>query len=176
MTTSQRVSSRGVGSEPQRDPDWAGLVTYNESTSKSVHSAWIMKLSVVFLFWISSVQSSSEVMQELFTKHCSFLFVKQDSFVTWFHKDVPICAHFLIIKLTVFKVNTYWFHLLLYFLFFKWCGCSIRTLVKGSGVWLAAGAGSWSLCEHGSCLDLLWADTASGFTTGPWEGEMKQNF
>lgn len=47
-------------------------------------------------------------------------------------------------------------------------------MVKGSGVRLAARAGSWPLCEHGSCVDLLWTDLATGLAAGPGEGAMKQ--
>lgn len=39
---------------------------------------------------------------------------------------------------------------------------------------LAAGAGSWSLCKHGSRVDLLWTDAATGLAAGPGEGAMKQ--
>lgn len=56
----------------------------------------------------------------------------------------------------------------------QWGWCSFCSLVKGSGVWLAPGAGSGSVCKHGSCLDLLWADASTGLTSGPGAGEMKQ--
>lgn len=70
MTTYQKVSSRGVECEPQQDPDWVGLVTSSESTSKSVHSAWIMTL----IMWLPCFQyvmysELQKVCQEFLIKH-----------------------------------------------------------------------------------------------------------
>lgn len=95
MITYQRVSSRGVECEPQQDPDWVGPVTSKESTSKSVHSAWIMRLRMWFpgfeplmyneiqrscgIFWQSSLCWDNKDMKNALTaltvSTCTYFFV-----------------------------------------------------------------------------------------------------
>lgn len=71
---------------------------------------------------------------------------------------------------------TYRRHTVQAFLFYfsQWSGRSICTMVKGSGLRLAAGAGSRALREPGSSVDLIRTDSAAGVTTRPREGEMQQ--
>ena len=61
-----------------------------------------------------------------------------------------------------------------FFLFPQWRWCSVCTLVKRSGLWLAAGSRSRVICKHGSHMDLLRSDSSTGLTAGPGKGEMTQ--
>lgn len=163
MKTYQRVNSRGVECEPQQGPDWVGLVISRESTSASVPSAWIMPYRMWFLCFEYLLYN--EIM-------CWFL---EQSHVCCDNKDVNGEMHS---PTTVFSIYGYTVRVVsqscsLLTSIFQWGWCSFCSLAKGSGVWLAPGAGSGSVCKHGSCLDLLWADASTGLTSGPGAGEMK---